>query len=737
MNSRQIFTSFFSTLVTVDAPIHFRLLDPKKVLPPEKVSYSMDDIYSDESFSYLTERNRQGYGIYFVVNDGGHTARDINRIRAHFIDCDGGLSYQVFLDSSKALPPRLVVNTSEGRFHAYWTIEDGDVSEFSAIQRQLAECFKSDETVIDPSRLMRVPGFLNTKQGNYAVHLQEVKDRYDPIPLAKLKAAYCNGATKPKTNNMAKVRAEGFKEGERNKGLFTYAVRLYAKALDDAEVMRLCLITNLKKCVPPLNEKEVSACVLSAQKTAIAQRAIDDFADAPLPPEPIADEHIPEDTVQDIKIIISEKADFPETSLPPTSLVTRVYHYLISTAFETTHELALAGALAFVGALKGHTCRTTTNARTNLFLLALAPSGTGKTEIKNRLFALSHAAGLKNFNIANPASEAGMLDALTISRRRFVAWDEFGLRLSSLTRNKNATSYEQGIVPFLLDVFSAAGSIFYDKTRRIDPSKKKTEEKTEAEIAYPHLSIYAISTPETFYKSVSLAQVEDGFIPRFIPVFSPALVPQRITSQDRDKGDISDWLSLSTECHNLFSTADFIDEEPPTKRFTPEAFNLWADFQFGCRQRDGTFTPIWLRAAEHAMKVALTICDDDEISSAHIAWSIDFISSTLEYFIGRVTSRTSATEMEALYMRILSFIGKYDDEGCLRRDLCARFSRTRDFKACLQATIDSGAIEIFDSTSEVRSKTQQKYRLSPLGRKKALEHKDREAQGLSYSSLPF
>lgn len=137
------------------------------------------------------------------------------------------------------------------------------------------------------------------------------------------------------------------------------------------------------------------------------------------------------------------------------------------------------------------------------------------------------------------------------------------------------------------------------------------------------------------------------------------------------------------------------------------------------------------------MKVALTICDDDEISSAHIAWSIDFISSTLEYFIGRVTSRTSATEMEALYMRILSFIGKYDDEGCLRRDLCARFSRTRDFKACLQATIDSGAIEIFDSTSEVRSKTQQKYRLSPLGRKKALEHKDREAQGLTYSSLPF
>lgn len=738
---RQGFTSFLNFLG--GESFSFRLLpdDPRSELQPRKFTLSLSDVMEEEVFLRLTLRNKEGYGVFVVVNEGGQDAKKIHTVRANFVDSDGIITLHDF-DQNATIKPHLVVETSLNRFHAYWKT-DCDVTRFTRTQEMLANFFHTDTSVTDLPRLMRVPGFINSKHP--LPHLVQIV-RYTTAAhttVDLLRNAYGSSSTviedanQERHSNLHKLRTEGFNKGQRNKGMFSYAVYLFGKALSFQEVLSLVESMNKEKCTPPLEGKEIKQVVTSAQKTIIADQALKAFADAESIEDlvSITDEyelHIPEQTVKDIAHATMAETEMPSLDLPPNCIVTRVYDYLIATSFETTHELALAGALSYVGAIKGHTCRTYTNARSNLFILALAPSGTGKTEIKNRLFALSSAAGLKNFNIANPASEAGMLDALSINKRRFVAWDEFGLRLATITKSRNASSYESGIVTFLMEAFSAAGSVFYDRTRRVDAHKKRgTEAKSEIEIPYPHLSVFSISTPETFFKAVTLDQIDDGFIPRFIPVFSPPTIPQKLWRQVANKVDMRHWQSLAREIEGLYSMGTFPTEDDafipgedvPVKMFADDAFELWANFQYNCRtRRNDRFTPIWLRAAEHAMKIALTICDNDTIGIHHTEWAIHFVTKSIEHFLGKSYSTVADNEESVLYLKLLAFIGKYDETGCLRRDIVSRFSRNRAFKDCLQSAIDSGAVEKFYKANNGKNKRGEWYRLSPLGREKAVEY---------------
>jgi len=113
----------------------------------------------------LAEANMAGAGVFVVVNDGGHRAKDINRVRAVFADLDGAPLGPVCACSLK---PHLVVQTSPGHYHAYWLVDDLPLDDFSPLQRAIAARFGGDSTVNDRPRVLRVPGFWNRKKGEWA-----------------------------------------------------------------------------------------------------------------------------------------------------------------------------------------------------------------------------------------------------------------------------------------------------------------------------------------------------------------------------------------------------------------------------------------------------------------------------------------------------------------------------------------------------------------------------------------
>lgn len=111
----------------------------------------------------LLSLNVTGHGIFVMVNEGdlrGRKAENVIRVRALFVDLDGAPIEPV---RASPLPPHVVVNTSPGRFHAYWRIQDCPLADFRERQQALARRFGGDRAVCDLPRVMRLPGSLHLK----------------------------------------------------------------------------------------------------------------------------------------------------------------------------------------------------------------------------------------------------------------------------------------------------------------------------------------------------------------------------------------------------------------------------------------------------------------------------------------------------------------------------------------------------------------------------------------------
>lgn len=115
----------------------------------------------------LIKDNLKGSGIFVTVNrtDGkGRKNINIIGIRSVFVDLDGA-PLKPILDSP--LSPHMVIESSPGRYHAYWVIKDLAIDEFTPIQKALAAQFGGDPKICDLSRVMRLPGFYHQKHIPY------------------------------------------------------------------------------------------------------------------------------------------------------------------------------------------------------------------------------------------------------------------------------------------------------------------------------------------------------------------------------------------------------------------------------------------------------------------------------------------------------------------------------------------------------------------------------------------
>ncbi len=117
----------------------------------------------NEHKNALIQANNNGSGVFLAVNQTNGLGRrkiDIMRARAVFVDLDGSPIDPIF---EAPLEPHILVESSPGRYHAYWLIEHLPLEEFEKTQRFLAQKFGGDPSVCDLPRLMRLPGFIHRK----------------------------------------------------------------------------------------------------------------------------------------------------------------------------------------------------------------------------------------------------------------------------------------------------------------------------------------------------------------------------------------------------------------------------------------------------------------------------------------------------------------------------------------------------------------------------------------------
>ena len=138
-----------------------------------------------QNITGIQAANDAGYGIFVGINAGGFKDSEITEIRAAYIDLDRkdfadeetfdqAVRYAATGRKTNEEPPAenwpcatAVIQTGAGA-HAHWRLKSGTcpVAQFKPLQQALVKKFGGDPAVVNPARLMRVPGFAHWKTGN-------------------------------------------------------------------------------------------------------------------------------------------------------------------------------------------------------------------------------------------------------------------------------------------------------------------------------------------------------------------------------------------------------------------------------------------------------------------------------------------------------------------------------------------------------------------------------------------
>ena len=143
-----------------------------------------------EHAATLAGLNERGAGVFVMVNAGdgkGRKAGNVQRVRALFADLDGSPLAPV---RAATLPPHCIVESSPGRWHAYWLLSDCPLDRFKPLQQAMAERFDADRKVCDLPRVMRLPGFDHRKGEPFASRIVTLDADRAPYRLADLVQAF-------------------------------------------------------------------------------------------------------------------------------------------------------------------------------------------------------------------------------------------------------------------------------------------------------------------------------------------------------------------------------------------------------------------------------------------------------------------------------------------------------------------------------------------------------------------
>ncbi|MCX7173406.1 MAG: primase C-terminal domain-containing protein, partial [Proteobacteria bacterium] len=221
----------------------------------------------DQHAAELSALNSRGAGIFWMVNYGdgkGRAAGNVTGVRSVFVDLDGA-PLQPVLEAG--LEPHAVVESSPGRFHAYWGTADCPPGRFESIQHAIARRFNGDPSVNDLPRVMRLPGFVHCKGAPFVTRILSlaalqpypVQTIIDELALDEVGTAKVSSARTPPT-------AGALIAGGRNNALTRMAGTMQRKGMTLAAIEAALLAENSARCSPPLADDEVSSIARSVSR---------------------------------------------------------------------------------------------------------------------------------------------------------------------------------------------------------------------------------------------------------------------------------------------------------------------------------------------------------------------------------------------------------------------------------------------------------------------------------------
>ena len=210
-----------------------------------------------------------------------------------------------------------------------------------------------------------------------------------------------------------------------------------------------------------------------------------------------------------------------------------IVDFIFATARRPNRVLALGAAVTVVGTLIGRRVAGPTRSATHLYVIPVAPTGSGKQHLLEVVPALMKAAGAQSH--IGPGEFISMPAVINFIMRKPLALclqDEYGAFLKRITARR-ASGYETAVSKVLRTLWGTSFSAM------AIPEWANREMEI---IQSPAISILGLSTPDEFHGALQGESVANGFLNRFLvldsnlraadvaPQLEPGRVPERLAA---------------------------------------------------------------------------------------------------------------------------------------------------------------------------------------------------------------
>jgi len=364
--------------------------------------------------------------------------------------------------------------------------------------------------------------------------------------------------------------------------------------------------------------------------------------------------------------------------------------------------------------------------RPNLYMLALAGSGTGKAYPRKVNSHVLTQIGLGAAIGNQIASGQGLEDEMLVQRKMLYQTDEIDQLMRCLASSKE--SYYGMLLSILLQLYSEADEIHVVRTKVRDRGREP-----RGEVDQPGLIIFGTATPECFFDSLSPTLLTNGLFSRAIVVDAN----QRGRKQ-RSK-DVSEmpahlietaawWRDYHpSQVNPSTGRQPNLEEEHPTPAIVPqtndglEILDQFADeaddeYHAATEASDRVRAVLWTRAGENALRLSLVYaCSRDHqapcIDSEVATWAVRFAGHLVRRMVFLASHHVAENPFHEECLRLVRKLHEAPSRELSHQVLLKRMKmRSKDFRELISTLLERG--DIMEAKQATGGRTRSVYRLN-------------------------
>jgi hypothetical protein len=354
-------------------------------------------------------------------------------------------------------------------------------------------------------------------------------------------------------------------------------------------------------------------------------------------------------TVKIATVIGTLETDLNKLATGVPGLLGDVADWIYATSFKPNRTLSLASSIALIGMLICRRVQTPMNGGTVLYVVGVAPTGSGKERPQDAVMQI-----LKKIDCSNHIgpgsfmSSSALVNMLDTKPMCLCFQDEFGAVLKK-TNDRNAKGFEKEVNQCLRQLWSKGYGTY------VSP---RWAGKDETHVDVPSISILGMTTPEEFYTALSGADINNGFMNRLLVVEAPSVsgfvepkldqnvVPEPLLERIRYLYEQGDQIGIS------FLNNPGFEADPNKLQWSDSVKSMYMRFVLeieDMQRKNPRIAELLSRVAETGLRLA-TILRAGQVT----AWRVQRPDGTMEH------ARVEVTEADLKWALALSL-------ACYRR----------------------------------------------------------------------